>query len=427
MRLVDVASRRSRFSTARSLWPTHPRSISRDRTSPTCSSCPISRSPVARLPHGCSLVALPATLATALGLFVLFRRGLRQPQVSARSVRLGRLGLGLPGALAAAVLTIALQNPAIPVLVVGLVLAAVEVARGRLQWRVLFARSARSCSSACSWSVLRWESLRAPGMDRRNCSTVLGGGAPQDRCAGVGHDQQPSCGRPSLGTRFAHPRALLLGLNIGPNLAATGSLSAFLWWRAARQVNTQPSLVAFSRRGAPPRRIRDPPRTGSHDHSADRSVTAIRRKIAARPSSTLNQIHTRRATWQRRTPGAIPARSRTRRVNDGAQAPAPPGSDNAEDMQEAIEKPRNNGEHGLRRLPAQVSSAARPSSPACSSRPERRNWRPHRGLGGSVWSRWSPALSSYCAPRPPLRALACSAPSARRSPRPLRSRNIQRP
>src|ERR1700691_4182541 len=41
------------------------------------------------------------------------------------------------------------------------------------------------------------------------------------------------------------------GLNVGPNIAATGSLSAFLWWRAAQQVHAQPSLVAFSRRGAP--------------------------------------------------------------------------------------------------------------------------------------------------------------------------------
>jgi hypothetical protein len=28
-------------------------------------------------------------------------------------------------------------------------------------------------------------------------------------------------------------------------------LAAFLWWRAAGQVNAQPSFVAFSRRGVP--------------------------------------------------------------------------------------------------------------------------------------------------------------------------------
>ena len=80
------------------------------------------------------VIALAATLATALGLFVLFRRRLRvvasqHPQ----RANWDALGLGLPAALAAAVLTIALANPAIPVLAVGLVLAAIEVMRGRLQ------------------------------------------------------------------------------------------------------------------------------------------------------------------------------------------------------------------------------------------------------------------------------------------------------
>jgi arsenical pump membrane protein len=49
----------------------------------------------------------------------------------------------------------------------------------------------------------------------------------------------------------SHPSALLLGLNVGPNIAASGSLSAFLWWRAARQVGAKPSLLAFSRQGVP--------------------------------------------------------------------------------------------------------------------------------------------------------------------------------
>lgn len=37
-----------------------------------------------------------------------------------------------------------------------------------------------------------------------------------------------------------HPRALLLGLNLGPNLAVTGSLSAFVWIKAARSVGARP-------------------------------------------------------------------------------------------------------------------------------------------------------------------------------------------
>jgi arsenical pump membrane protein len=45
-----------------------------------------------------------------------------------------------------------------------------------------------------------------------------------------------------------HPRALLIGLNVS-NLAVTGSLSAYLWFRAARQIDARPSIVAFSCRG----------------------------------------------------------------------------------------------------------------------------------------------------------------------------------
>lgn len=46
-----------------------------------------------------------------------------------------------------------------------------------------------------------------------------------------------------------HPRALLIGLNLGPNLAVTGSLCAYLWIRAARQVQAATSIRAFSRYG----------------------------------------------------------------------------------------------------------------------------------------------------------------------------------
>ncbi|HEY8755536.1 MAG TPA: hypothetical protein VIN65_04175 [Candidatus Dormibacteraeota bacterium] len=47
----------------------------------------------------------------------------------------------------------------------------------------------------------------------------------------------------------AHPRALLVGLNLGPNLALSGSLSALLWMRVARATGAQPSAVTYSRLG----------------------------------------------------------------------------------------------------------------------------------------------------------------------------------
>jgi arsenical pump membrane protein len=45
---------------------------------------------------------------------------------------------------------------------------------------------------------------------------------------------------------IAHPFALLLGLDLGPNCAVTGALSSLLWWRIARTHQMKPSLVTFS-------------------------------------------------------------------------------------------------------------------------------------------------------------------------------------
>jgi arsenical pump membrane protein len=48
----------------------------------------------------------------------------------------------------------------------------------------------------------------------------------------------------------AHPFTLLIGLNLGPNLFATGSLAWLLWLQAARDTGAQPSIARASRVGA---------------------------------------------------------------------------------------------------------------------------------------------------------------------------------
>ena len=66
---------------------------------------------------------------------------------------------------------------------------------------------------------------------------------------------------------LAHPFFLLLGLNLGPNLVITGSLSAVVWWRLARQ-NARVSMWTFTRccPGARP-----PPRLALSGGKRDRS------------------------------------------------------------------------------------------------------------------------------------------------------------
>jgi arsenical pump membrane protein len=201
------------------------------------------------------VIALAATLATALGLFLLFHRRLRAPPTTVQrpprerhSVR----GLGLPGALAAAILTIALGNPAIPVLAVGLILATIELARGRLRWQQVLRATGPAVLAGlflvCVALGILARSWHGPaellGDTGRLGTTAIGA------LASIALNNLPAAvllsARP-----VAHPRALLLGLNVGPNFAATGSLSAFLWWRAARQAGAKPSFATFSRRGIP--------------------------------------------------------------------------------------------------------------------------------------------------------------------------------
>lgn len=46
-----------------------------------------------------------------------------------------------------------------------------------------------------------------------------------------------------------HPFATLVGLDLGPNLFVTGSLSSFLWWQSARSAGARPSVATVSRLG----------------------------------------------------------------------------------------------------------------------------------------------------------------------------------
>jgi arsenical pump membrane protein len=80
-------------------------------------------------------LALAATVSTALGLLVLFHRKLGTATAGPiRRVSVRAVGLGLPAALCAAVLTIAFSDPAIPVFAIGAGCVAVELARGRLRF-----------------------------------------------------------------------------------------------------------------------------------------------------------------------------------------------------------------------------------------------------------------------------------------------------
>jgi arsenical pump membrane protein len=213
----------------------------------------LAREPMSGGTFGAQMLApaLAATLATALLVLAWFRRALRDGRGAEADGQPALTGpVGLIATAAAAALTVSLHNPALPVLGVGLVAVAAQRWRGELRVaQAVEAVGPLALGALFALSV-------ALGVLARNwdgpASLLAGAGrvgtAAIGLLAAVVVNNLPAAVLLSARS-VAHPRALLIGLNLGPNLAASGSLSAYLWFRAARQLELRPSLRAFTRRG----------------------------------------------------------------------------------------------------------------------------------------------------------------------------------
>jgi arsenical pump membrane protein len=160
--------------------------------------------------------------------------------------------LGAVACAIGAILVLALPHPGVPVLVVGLVAAAFRIrerritpagaveAVGPLALATLFSLSVLLGLLARVWSGPTDLLASASALE-----TTLTGAL-----SAVGLNNLPAAVLLSA-TPPTHPRALLLGLNLGPNLAVTGSLSAYLWFKAARAAGAHPSARRFSAIGLP--------------------------------------------------------------------------------------------------------------------------------------------------------------------------------
>jgi arsenical pump membrane protein len=200
-------------------------------------------------------MALSASLITAGGLVTIHRRRLFQagaggpPRRDSTPVPL-RAGLGLSGALAAAILIVLLRNAALPVLAIGLLLLSVRALQGRLAlgdslaWLGAPILLSLFGLSVALGTVARASAFPADLMHSAAAPTT----AVVAALATVLVNNLPAAVLLSSGGHL-HTGALLLGLNVGPNLAVTGSLAVLLWWRAARASEAEPSALAYSRQG----------------------------------------------------------------------------------------------------------------------------------------------------------------------------------
>jgi arsenical pump membrane protein len=196
--------------------------------------------------------ATAALVVTALVIAVLEHRELRiEPSRIAASVK-PTLGLGLAAVLVSAVLVLVLPapDPAPAVLMVGVVVIVVRLIRGKDSvghvFEVLsvpllvglFGIAVALGTIGRAWS---FPSTLLSHLDVWSTAVVAAFSA-------VLFNNLPAA---SLLAAHAptHPYALLIGLNLGPNLCITGSLAWLLWIRAARVAGARPSLMRASRLG----------------------------------------------------------------------------------------------------------------------------------------------------------------------------------
>jgi arsenical pump membrane protein len=193
---------------------------------------------------------LGAVLATALAVWLLHRKTLGGGQLHATSAPAPG-ALGLIATLGVVVLLLVARNPAPAVLAVGIIAVTLLWRRGRLSRDDLahavspLMLGAIFCVTVALGTLARVWGAPAELMDEaaRVPTAIIGA------VAAVLVNNLPAAAMLSAGT-LHHGRALLIGLNVGPNLAVTGSLSAFLWLQTARSAGAQPSIRHYSRLGA---------------------------------------------------------------------------------------------------------------------------------------------------------------------------------
>jgi arsenical pump membrane protein len=148
------------------------------------------------------------------------------------------LGIGAAATAAATGLMLAFHNAALPVLGIGVAAIAMRRLRPRLDLHVLVGLFVLAV--ALGTLARRWHGP----------ASLLGhvggiGDAAVGALASVLVNNLPAATLLSA-QKPPHPLPLLIGLNLGPNLLFTGSLSAFLWYRTARATGARPSLKQAS-------------------------------------------------------------------------------------------------------------------------------------------------------------------------------------
>jgi arsenical pump membrane protein len=194
--------------------------------------------------------ALAALVVTGMVIALLERRDLRLEPSEPSESPPTTVGLGLAAVIAAAVLVLVLPSPALAVAAVGAFVIVYRLVTGKENLGHVFdvvgvpvlaglfgvavalgtlgrawSGPATMLSHLDTWSTAGVAALVSVVVNNLPAASLLAARTP------------------------AHPFAMLIGLNLGPNLLVSGSLAWILWLKAARIAGARPSLARASRLG----------------------------------------------------------------------------------------------------------------------------------------------------------------------------------
>jgi arsenical pump membrane protein len=195
--------------------------------------------------------ALAALVLTALVLAGMERRELRLTARARATPAHPRVGLGLVAVLVATVLILLVPSPALAVAGIGLASVGLRIAQRKQSARVagdvlgvpllvgLFGIAVALGTLGRVWT----------GPANLLAHLNLWGTAVVAAITSIVVNNLPAASLLAARTP-SHPFSLLVGLNLGPNLLASGSLAWMLWYRTAQRSGATPSLARASKLGA---------------------------------------------------------------------------------------------------------------------------------------------------------------------------------
>jgi arsenical pump membrane protein len=194
--------------------------------------------------------ALAALLLTAAIIALVQRSDLRRRADDPEEVARPVLGLGLVAVVLATGFILFTRSPAIAVVFVGLVVVGVRIIKGKDSVRHVAEVVGLPLLVGLFGVAVALGTLGRHWVGLSNSLGHLGGWATAGVAAVVSVLVNNLPAASLLAARTPrHPYALLVGLNLGPNLFVTGSLAWMLWFRVAQRAGAQPSLAKASRLG----------------------------------------------------------------------------------------------------------------------------------------------------------------------------------